>query len=59
MTTIITQRPNSPQLSRPQINKIIMLIVAIGIAAITIATQPFNPLGMPGVDLGDVGRIGG
>ncbi|MCL1588611.1 MAG: hypothetical protein M3092_09340 [Actinomycetia bacterium] len=42
MTTIITQRPNSPQLSRPQINKIIMLIVAIGIAAMTIATQPFN-----------------
>jgi len=42
MTTIITQRPNNPQLSRLQINKIIMLIAAIGIAAMTIATQPFN-----------------
>ena len=42
MTTIITQRPNSPQLSRPQINKTIMLIAAIGIVAMTIATQPFN-----------------
>ena len=42
MTTIIAQRPNSPQLSGPQINKIIMLIAGIGIAAMTIATQPFN-----------------
>lgn len=42
MTTIITQRPDSPHLTKIQINNIIMFMVAIGIAAMTIATQPFN-----------------
>lgn len=41
MTTTITQRPISPQLSRPRFN-IIMFMAAIGIAAMTIATQPFS-----------------
>jgi hypothetical protein len=42
MTTIIAQRPNSPQLSRHQSNIIVMFIAAIGIVAMTIATQPFS-----------------
>jgi hypothetical protein len=48
MTTIITQRPISPQISRRQINNITMFIAAIGIAAMTIATQPFGAGAPPG-----------
>jgi hypothetical protein len=47
MTTIITQRPTSPQLSNSRINNIIMFMAAIGIAAMIIATQPFNPGAAP------------
>jgi hypothetical protein len=48
MTTLITHRPNSPQLSRHQINNIIMFVAAIGIAAMTVATQPFSTGTPPG-----------
>jgi hypothetical protein len=42
VSTIITQKSSSPQLSNPLINNSIMFLAAIGIAAMIIVTQPFN-----------------
>lgn len=42
MTTIITQRLDRPQFARLQINNIVMVMAAAGVAAMIIATQPFN-----------------
>jgi len=42
MTTITTQRPTNPRLGSSHINKLVMFLAVIGIAAMIIVTHPFN-----------------